>query len=125
MSRTNARSLVALLCALLAAAFFASSALELWVLRKSTLPNIEALKPLDATHTWRFVQPMLSQSADQKFVESQITGLVGSSLALQQGWKVYVEARASRLQWEVAAWFSLLVGSAAMFALRVERKSAA
>ena len=125
MSRTHTRSFIALLCALVAGAFCASSAIELWMLRKSTLPSIEALKPVEATHTWRFVQPMLAQGADHSSVESRISGLVNDSAVLQQGWQVYVEAQASRLQWELAAWFVLLLASAVMFALRMDRESAA
>jgi hypothetical protein len=125
MGRTYTRSLIALLCVLVAGGFCASSALELWMLKKSTLPSIEALKPLDATHTWRFVQPMLARNAEQAFVESQISGLVGNSVVLQQGWKRYVEVQIARLQWELAAWFALLLGSGVMFALRTDHKSAA
>jgi hypothetical protein len=125
MNRTYARSFASLACVLVALASWSSSALDLWALRQSTLPSIDALRPLDAKHTWRFVQPMVAEGTNAAFVESRISGLVSDAVVLQESWRAYAEGRASRVQWELAAWSIVLVCSALLFAFRAEGASAA
>jgi hypothetical protein len=74
MTRTYARSFASLACVVVALVSWSSSALDLWWLREITLPAIDAVKPRDSKHTWRFVQPMLAEGANAAFVESRITG---------------------------------------------------
>lgn len=123
MNRTYARSFASLASVLVALSFSISSAFDVWVLRQSTIPNIGALKPLAADHTWRFVQPRLGQGADAKFIEERISGLVSDSALLQEGWKKYAEKDADRALWQLAAWVTMLICSSALFALRANAKS--
>jgi hypothetical protein len=123
MNRTYARSLASLASLVVSLTFGANAAIELWLLRNSTIPSLDALQPLAAKQTWRFVQPMIREGADAEFVESRINGLVDDSVLRLNGWKSFVKARASRLWWELAAWSFILVCSAVSYLTRRDSKN--
>jgi len=125
MNRTYARSFAALLCLIVASLYAVISGLELWVLRQSTLPNIEALRPAEAAHTWKVIQPMLAAGANEQFAQSQVSGLVHDATALQEGWKAYVESLATHKLWELVAWSIVLICSVVLFSARREAENAA
>jgi len=119
------RGLASLASLIISLAFGANAAIELWVLHKSTIPSLEALQPLAAEQTWRFVQPMIREGADAEFVKSRISGLVDDSVLRLSGWKGFVRARASHLWWELAAWSFILACSLVLYLTRRDSKNVA
>jgi len=124
MNRAYMRSFASLASVIVALAFGANAAIELLVTTKSTIPAIEALKPLESAQTWRFVEPKVKEGADGRFVEERISGLVSEAALLQESWKLFAEDRALRLWWEVAAWSVVLACSLVLFLTRTDSKNA-
>jgi hypothetical protein len=125
MNSTYTRSLASLASLIISLTFGANAAIELWVLENSTIPSLEALQPLAAEQTWRFVQPMIREGADAEFVKSRISGLVDDSVLRLNGWKSFVQARGSRLWWELAAWSFIFACSVVSYLTRRDSKNVA
>ena len=125
VNRAYTRSLASLASLFVSLTFGANAAIELWVLHESTIPSLEALQPLPAEQTWRFVQPMIREGADAEFVKSRIRGLVDDSVLRLGGWKRFVQGRASRLWWELAAWWFIFACSLVLYLTRRDSKNVA